>query len=96
MSMLLSKCRPKGWATSLTQTIKKTLGKILMCSKHPPPRSITIQWHGILTPGLILKWNNVWDRTRSRKEGAFIWSIWLKTVVVNAWRARFIPDIEDK
>ena len=64
--------------------------------KHPPPRSIIIKLHGILTPRLKLKLRNVWDITRSRKEGGYVWSIWHKAVAINAWRARFIQDIKNE
>lgn len=49
-------------------------------------------------PSLIqvssLNGGNVWDKTHSRKEGAFIWSIWHKAIAVNSWRDRFIKDID--
>jgi hypothetical protein len=43
-----------------------------------------------------LKWGNVWDKMRSKKEGDFIWSLWHKVVAVNSWRVRFIDEIDDK
>ena len=39
---------------------------------------------------------NLWDKTRSKKRRAFIWSIWHRAVAVNSWRARFIVNIDDK
>jgi hypothetical protein len=62
--------------------------------KHSPPRSIIIKLHGILTPRLKLELGNVWGITRSRKEGAYIWSIWHKAVGVNAWRARLYRTLK--
>ena len=53
------------------------------------------KWHGIVTPSLKLKEGNVWDKTHSCKEGAFIWSIWHKAVAVNAWRVMFIEAIDN-
>jgi hypothetical protein len=53
------------------------------------------KWHGIVTPSLKLKEGDVWDKTHSCKEGAFIRSIWHKAVAVNAWRVMFIKDINN-
>lgn len=39
---------------------------------------------------------NVWDKTWTRKEGTFIWSIWHKAMAVNTWCVMFIKDIDDK
>jgi hypothetical protein len=30
-----------------------------------------------------LYWSHVWDPLRSRKEAAFMWSIWHKAIIVN-------------
>ncbi len=33
-----------------------------------------------------LTWPKVWHKERSRKEVAFMWSMWHKTIVVNTWK----------
>lgn len=51
------------------------IGRNLLQTSNPPPQSIFTEWHGILPPKLNLKHGNVWNRTQSKKEGTFIWSI---------------------
>lgn len=65
-------------------------------TKSSPPKSIIVKQHGNIPHRLKLKWGNVWDRMRNKKEGAFISSIWHKVVTINAWRARLITRINDK
>lgn len=38
----------------------------------------------------------MWDKTCSKKEGAFNWLLWNKAIVVNSQKAIFIVDVNDK
>ena len=62
--------------------------------KNPLPKTIFYKWHNILIPSLELKWRNVWDKMKSKEEGAFIWSLWHKAMTVNSRRTMFIMDIK--
>ena len=44
------------------------------------------KWRGVLPDNYKLKWDNVWDTERTKKEAGLMWMIWHKAVAVNAWR----------
>lgn len=54
------------------------------------------RWGGLLNSNLNLKWENVLDIIRSKKEGVFILSLWHKVVSLYSWHARFVPNVDDK
>lgn len=72
------------------------MGRNVLQTHIPPPRSIVTQWHSIIPTRLKFEWGNLCDKMCHTKEGTFIWSIWHKVIVLNSWRARVIADIDDK
>lgn len=53
--------------TSYTTVIWRNL----LQSKIHFPINIHENWHEALIPNLTVKWENMWDKTRSKREGKF-------------------------
>ena len=41
---------------------------------------------GVMLANYKLRWSNIWDSERVRKEASLMWMIWHTTVAVNVWR----------
>lgn len=44
------------------------------------PKTMFERWDGLFIPSLKHEWGNAWDKMRSKKEEAFIWSLWHKAI----------------
>lgn len=49
------------------------LGRTLMQERHNAQDVISMKWSGILPPNFKLKWTNIWDKERVRKEEGLLW-----------------------
>ena len=49
---------------------------------------------GILPANYKLRWNNIWNTERVRKEAGLMWMIWHKAVAMNAWRGVISQEID--
>ena len=58
------------------------------------PNVVDRKWFGVLPAYYKLRWNNVWDLERIRKEAGLMWMIWHKAVAVNAWRSVISQEID--
>lgn len=65
-----------------------SLGRKYRLSTHSVPAVVEKKWSGVLPITYRLKWINVWDAERVRKEAGLIWAIWHKGIEVNAWRGK--------
>ena len=61
-------------------------GRELLQHQVRIPNVVERKWGGVLPANYKLRWINIWDSERVRKEAGLMWMIWHKAVVVNAWR----------
>jgi hypothetical protein len=45
-------------------------------------------WQGVLPLDYKLRWDNIWDKERVRKEAELFWLTWHRAIAVNEWRDR--------
>jgi hypothetical protein len=64
------------------------LGRDILKKRHIVPNVVTIKWQGVLPMDYKLRWDNVWDGEKVRKEAGLIWLVWHRAVAVNEWRGR--------
>lgn len=69
------------------------LGRNLLKSQHVEPNVVTVKWQGVLLATYKLRWDNIWDKERVRKEAGLIWMTWHRAVAVNEWRERINATI---
>ena len=69
-------------------------GRELLRQRTNTPNVIVKKWVGILPSDYKLRWNNIWDTERVRKEAGLIWMVWHKAVAVNAWRGAISQEID--
>ena len=69
-------------------------GRELLRRNTTIPNVVERKWPGILPANYKLRWNNIWDTERVRKEAGLMWLIWYKAVAVNAWRGVISQDID--
>ena len=59
-------------------------GRELLQRQARIPNVVEKKWARVLPANYKLRWNNVWDTERIRKEAGLMWMIWHKAVAVNA------------
>ena len=69
-------------------------GRELLQRQARIPNVVVRKWAGVLPADYKLRWNNVWDTERTRKEAGLMWMIWHKAVVVNAWRGAISQEVD--
>ena len=69
-------------------------GRDLLRRQTITPNVVERKWAGILPTNYKLRWNNLWDTERVRKEAGLMWSIWHKAVAVNVWRGAISKEID--
>lgn len=63
-----------------------SLGRKFLLKTHKVPDVVEKKWSGVLPVTYKLRWLNVWDGERTKKEAGLLWAIWHKGVEVNASR----------
>ena len=69
-------------------------GRDLLRRQTITPNVVERKWAGISPTNYKLRWNNLWDTERVRKEAGLMWSIWHKAVAVNVWRGAISKEID--
>ena len=69
-------------------------GRELLWRQASIPNVVEKKWVGVLPTNYKLRWNNIWDIERVRKEAGLMWMIWHKVVAVNMWRGVVSPEID--
>ena len=59
------------------------LGRKLLLKTHPVPPIMEKKWRETLPLSYKLKWLNVWDSDKIKKEVGLIWAVWHKGIEVN-------------
>jgi len=72
------------------------MGRSLLTNHCVPRTTIATKWADILLPNFVPNWKDVWHKSRSQKETAFLWSIWHKAVAVHSWRAKVTSGIDTR
>jgi len=65
-----------------------TLGRKMLRDSKPKINVVEKRWVRVLPFSFMLRWMNIWCKTRTRKEAGFIWALWNKAIVVNIWRIK--------
>ena len=69
-------------------------GRELLQCQASIPNVVEKKWAGVLPTNYKLRWNNIYDTERVRKEAGLMWMIWHKAVAVNVWRGVVSPEID--
>ena len=69
-------------------------GRELLQRQARIPNVVERKWPGVLPANYKLRWNNVWDTERVRKEAGLMWMIWHKAVALNVWRGVISQEID--
>ena len=69
-------------------------GKELLQRQARIPNVVERKWPRVLLANYKLRWNNVWDTERIRKEAGLMWMICHKAVAVNVWRGAISQEID--
>ena len=69
-------------------------GRELLRRQTNMPNVVEKKWARVLPTNYKLRWNNIWDTERVRKEAGLMWMIWHKVVAVNAWRGAISQEID--
>ena len=69
-------------------------GRELLQRQARIPNVVEWKWSGVLPDNYKLRWNNVWDIERIRKEAGLMWMIWHKAVAINSWRGAIAQEID--
>ena len=64
------------------------LGRSIMLCTHLVPPVVEKKWSRILFPSYKLRYLNIWDLERIKKEAGLLWAVWHKGIEVNAWRGK--------
>jgi hypothetical protein len=66
-----------------------------MNSRRILNKSIHEKWPGALQVSFKPAWSKVWDKSRAKKEAAFMWSVWHNAIAANAWRRKIYNGVSD-
>ena len=69
-------------------------GRELLRRSANTPNVVEKKWARVLPTNYKLRWNNIWETERVRKEAGLMWMIWHKAVAVNVWRRVVSPEID--
>ena len=69
-------------------------GRKLLRRQAKIPNIVEKKWSGVLPTNYKLRWSNIWDTERVRKEAGLMWMIWHKVVAVNVWRGVISQEID--
>ena len=69
-------------------------GRELLRGQTRIPNVVKKKWNGMLPTTYKLRWSNIWDSLRIRKEVGLMWMIWHKAVAVNVWRGVISEQVD--